>query len=410
MNVEKGRRLTHEECTGHETDEKKSTIWKIPIHGSIPWSDLDESPETKSKSSDAETMEMDESDETEETKNTEKDEVEMNSEETETKTENDSKNSFLGLEIPKTNKTEVLNETTLMSVIQKLFPTLSLKTIQEIWKILEKACFRLTPASYKSIIQKIIRFRGVKISIHQKLYDAPLVLVCVSARLILHPGSFVPDIQQFVSGIESMTKRLSVIILEDSYVPPEQQGDLSHLLSSAFLAQRSKNHWKPSLQMVQRWLEIAVRAQQETRVFEWKNVLPSEMKKAQQLPKSHELGLCKILLNQLGSLEGDYRLIDIIDQHRGSMVSTYKMTESDSQLVMPWEHFVDQHCLTGVLHYLPPSTIESLLFEPPQSKNFLQPLKKYQLKKEVMMNAPLSKICNEWWDRLSSLNPRRMNV
>ena len=35
--------------------------------------------------------------------------------------------------------------------------------------------------------------------------------------LLLNPGVFVPNIRRFVTGLESMTKRLAVSICEDSY-------------------------------------------------------------------------------------------------------------------------------------------------------------------------------------------------
>ena len=65
---------------------------------------------------------------------------------------------------------------------------------------------KFTCASFKSLLQKIIRFCPKSVDItefgdKQKIFPADFVLSVVLAELLLSSGSFVPDIQRFVSGL-----------------------------------------------------------------------------------------------------------------------------------------------------------------------------------------------------------------
>lgn len=104
---------------------------------------------------------------------------------------------------------------------------------------------KFTCAGHKSLLQKIIRFTPEKIDIGGgAVYPADFVLSISIGELLLSAGSFVPDIQRFVSGLESLTKRLAVSIFEDSYADEDSKKHLLTLCASAFLAQRVKS-WKP---------------------------------------------------------------------------------------------------------------------------------------------------------------------
>lgn len=114
------------------------------------------------------------------------------------------------------------------------------KEIQAVRKLFKN----FTCAGYKSLLQKIIRFAPEKVSAAGTEYPADLVLTVASAALLLAPGSFVPDIQKFVSGLESLTKRLVVIYFEDSCVNEDTKKGILTLCSSAFVAHRVKT-WRP---------------------------------------------------------------------------------------------------------------------------------------------------------------------
>ena len=69
-------------------------------------------------------------------------------------------------------------------------------------------------------------------------FPATIALKALIIQLLLLPGSFVPDIQRYVSGMESLFKRLGVIFVEDTYRPSEE---VCTCLTAALLAQTSQN-------------------------------------------------------------------------------------------------------------------------------------------------------------------------
>jgi hypothetical protein len=124
------------------------------------------------------------------------------------------------------------------------------------FELVQDGCHNFTPAAYKSLLQKIIRFRPVQVSFNGYEVSAEDAVVSVLALLAASPGSFVPDIQRFVGGLESAAKRLAVTILEDSFGEPDE---LLALLAAALLSQRVRD-WRPSEEMLLSWFGIARRA------------------------------------------------------------------------------------------------------------------------------------------------------
>lgn len=90
-----------------------------------------------------------------------------------------------------------------------------------------------TPSGYKSLLQKIIRRRPTLVD------ELNAVEAAKAAFILLYksPGSFVPDIQRFVSGKESAVKRLAVSIAEDSHI--EDIKELSELLIYSLVIQKA---------------------------------------------------------------------------------------------------------------------------------------------------------------------------
>ncbi|MCB0486774.1 MAG: hypothetical protein KDC47_11315, partial [Flavobacteriaceae bacterium] len=140
----------------------------------------------------------------------------------------------------------IANEENICSIIFELFP----KYTKKDFDIIKKKCCGFTPASFKSLLQKIIRFRAKKIQFTTKLsYEASFVLVVSISLLLLSPGSFVPDIQRFVSGRESAFKRVVVSLFEDGYIYDEN--DILTITASAYLSQRCKT-WNPSINILKK--------------------------------------------------------------------------------------------------------------------------------------------------------------
>ena len=73
---------------------------------------------------------------------------------------------------------------------------------------------------------------------------ASVMMKTVFALLICNPGSFVPNIQRCVNGIEAATKRFAECTNEDSFTTDQEI--IMQLYASAMIAQNDRS-WKPSL-------------------------------------------------------------------------------------------------------------------------------------------------------------------
>lgn len=172
-----------------------------------------------------------------------------------------------------------LTESNMFEIVLELFPKCSSDDIEAVKHSMRK----FTAASYKSVLQKIIRFAPEKVEISEgmdvvrvshfrgrflifgdscltvvvgKFYPADFVLCVTASLLLVHPGAFVPDIQRFVTGLESFVKRLVVIFFEDSFFGKEDVSAFFQLSVCSFLAQRTKT-WKPTREMVIQWFKFA---------------------------------------------------------------------------------------------------------------------------------------------------------
>ena len=250
----------------------------------------------------------------------------------------------------------VMDAKCMLAAIKKALPDEKGTTVDEAWSIVDHHCPRFTPATYKSALQKLIRFRPTHVQFagHAPVrLEARHVLLCILCRLVMHPGSFVPDIQRFVSGLESV-KRLAVCAFEDSYVSPEQMPDVVHLLSAALLAQRFKS-WRPTEDHLVRWCRIALRLHAESRAFDYVTSPPaSALVKAGPGKADSAIHLCGALLASLGSLQGDHHMVADIAKHEGKKLVVERKLEPH---VMPWEHILDQHCATSVAYFFDPKAV-----------------------------------------------------
>jgi superfamily II DNA or RNA helicase len=120
----------------------------------------------------------------------------------------------------------------------------------------------------KSLLQKIIRFRADQVSFSDgETVPTPVMLMVTCSVMIGHAGSFVPDIQRYVTGLESFTKRLVVSTLEDSSSCDPQT--MVSILAGSLLAQRVKM-WKPCKPLVSQWFKFALEALASQEIFAYK--------------------------------------------------------------------------------------------------------------------------------------------
>jgi hypothetical protein len=208
-------------------------------------------------------------------------------------------------------------------------------------KVIKEMIGWFPPSLHKSLIQKLIRTRCAKVEFANKLYDSASVLVTSFCLLLKHPGAFVPDIQRYVTGLESATKRLAVSICEDSYC--EDGNEILSLLAAALLAQQN-HYWTPSIDLVKRWVNVALNAQQEKKIYnyDWKN-FDSKIKDLSAY------AACYMLLAEVRSFKSDIDMLGSIAQNDGN----FRKEKADNyQYVMPIIHCIDQHSFTEIAHFL----------------------------------------------------------
>ncbi len=242
-----------------------------------------------------------------------------------------------------------------------------------------------TCASYKSLLQKIIRFRPNSVRFPDgMMMPAEEVLRVAIILLATHPGAFVPDIQRYVTGLESAAKRIGVTILEDSHV--ENPGEkLFSLFSGALLAQRVRT-WKPDGELLEEWIETAIEA--------WESTTAGTVDYRGQIKEKPYVireGTCEqvklecvsAMLDEVRSFSSDLGLARAWARDNPNMAKDIARETPD---VMPLEHCVDQHWAPGVAHYFD---------------------SEYIGREGSKATMPFTKVFGVIWDVSSSVNPRR---
>lgn len=202
------------------------------------------------------------------------------------------------------------------------------------------------PGMFKSLIQKLIRTRCQQVEYSGLLYNSSSVLMTAISMLMLHAGAFVPNIQRFVTGMESATKRLAVSICEDSYL--EDGRYLLSLYSAAAIAQQDRT-WQPSDELILYWMKAALTAQQDKRLFDydWR----SRTNDMQGITEWNPLVFSYLLLAEIKSFESDIQLVGSIAERKG--VARQSATLINNELsIMPLIHCLDHHTFTEIGLYM----------------------------------------------------------
>lgn len=246
---------------------------------------------------------------------------------------------------------------------------LSLEQIRSERALLDPFLSKLTPGVLKSSMQKIIRTGAAHVLLPwtQLLIDrvvisskdilesnspssvsGDLYLLLSFEYLYRNPGSFVPDLRLFVTGIESAFKRLGVSISEDAYT--EDYEALLGLYIAAMIV-RSKKSWRPSIQLLYRWLKLALDAKNNERVFSYDKITVRDAKDIEELTcpleeySSHHV-LYRVL-SQLGSLYGDIQMVGTTDGTARASKWTVELMEA-----MPVEQIIDHHSIPEMSYML----------------------------------------------------------
>jgi len=250
--------------------------------------------------------------------------------------------------------------------------------------------FSISPAFFKSLLQKIIRFRADTCSfiITQSEYNeytisynkkkerikiederiterrdevndveyvaklnAQATLLAVVSHLIMHPGAFVPNIQRFVSGMESAFKRIAVSICEDSWTKKKKA--LLGLYCGAALAQREKN-WIPSADLVQTLFTLAVEAQQEGSCFIW------QLGEEYEYTEVDDWSACAMVLEHIKSFQSDIDMVRFIASTEGKKNKKFLLNGKMDNLFV--HQAIDHHTNPEVAYFFPYEGRETLTY------------------------------------------------
>ena len=235
----------------------------------------------------------------------------------------------IGLEIPRGN---------FWNYIDDAWHDLSFYDSFEVFKEISQTIEWFTPSIHKSLIQKVIRTRCKEVFLQEKRWKSSSVLIVSFAMLLFSPGSFVPNIQRFVGGVESATKRLAISICEDSFT--ENSSFILSLYGAALIAQNDRS-WKPSSDLVKAWIVEAVKSQQDTRLFKYENFNGAIL-------EYNNYSISYLLLQEIRSFQGDIDLVGSIYSNNGM---SNPIIESP-QINIPLFHCIDQHSLTEIALFM----------------------------------------------------------
>jgi hypothetical protein len=258
----------------------------------------------------------------------------------------------------------------------------------------------LTMSAYKSLLQKIIRFSPRYVDLEDggaPIESGEMLIACIG-QLASHPGAFIPDIQRYVSGLESAFKRLAVTIYEDSTVNPNRYKDLFSILAASLTAQRVKS-WRPSKGLIERSIVMGIESLNslDGAVVDYRGEVS---KQPYVLSWDNTVNTLKYGISDMKTLENASALLDELKSFPTDLglargwARDYPDIKHESTGVrpeiMPFVHFVDHHWAPEVVHYFNPEYVRQF-----QSDE---------------IGKPFSRLINKIWTASSSTNPRRTNI
>lgn len=245
-------------------------------------------------------------------------------------------------------------------------------TLDDDVEMMIRATSGFTAAGFKSLIQKIVRFRpktvkiprGSSTEFEEVTLVAEVALVVSFVLLFANPGSFVPTIQRFVSGAESAAKRLVVTIYEDScFDTNEMTTSLFQLTIGAFLFQRSKNY-KPSNEFVAMCFDMAIQAIREPKTIGYTDTSSLNLfTMATVIPDnsvSSKLEYISVFMDELKSFAGDLAMMRWCAHNQSSARWAWKPVTAERPQFMPLEHCIDQHWTPEIGLFYPSAMVKTL--------------------------------------------------
>ena len=242
-----------------------------------------------------------------------------------------------------------------------------------------------TPAGYKSLLQKLIRYQPVSLQLVGK--DGYITVdatdACLSAFTLLynHPGSFVPDLQRFVRGKESALKRLAISIVEDSYI--EDPKIIADLLSNALVAQFIKD-FSPPIFKIEEWMKALIEGMKSRDVYDYDTSRKSIVTNVKV--GTTDWKLSSYVLGIIGSFQSDINMIESVKPIPRNIPNSTALRRPS---LMGVQHSIDQHWQPNLVYFLPMA--------------FVNPL-------TARGSTPFGGVMNEIWEQSSKLNSRHVDV
>jgi len=204
-------------------------------------------------------------------------------------------------------------------------------------------------AVLKSLLQKCIRVRPVKVQVYNgNKIDTFEVVKTVFLKIMLSAGSFLPELQTFVTGGEMAFKRLAVIFMEDValYTDVYENRKLITCLLSAALCYRENKIKAVSFQPSRRFLE---------KVFHYLHVALISLTTYRYdvskplIDENKSKDPVFILLQELGTFSSDLEMTLQICKDNFQNIESIGMIRPP---IMKMTHAIDQHSHTEVMHFM----------------------------------------------------------
>lgn len=237
----------------------------------------------------------------------------------------------------------------------------------------ESCTKNFTAAGYKSLLQKIIRFQPEIVELESpegeiRDFDPKFYASFIFIYLAIHPGSFVPDIQRFVSGLESALKRLFVTVVEDSYFYDESV--IISLMSGAYLAQRLKG-WSPTYDMFRRFIKVAADSVPGKIFYPFDIELGLTTKPFTLSEKSTPFQIGSALLDELKSFACDLGMVRSVAVNNkiraGAEIPIEKYIRPQR---MKLEHCIDQHWTPEIAYFFDLEFTREITQDSPKAQPF----------------------------------------
>lgn len=284
----------------------------------------------------------------------------------------------IGIRYP--SKSMVLSKNTVYPLILEAMKGFTREDIVR----LEEECFAFTAGSYKSAFQKYIRFRSESVVLRDgTTYPTEFVSVVLFCFLLLNPGSFVPDISRYVSGLESAFKRLAIIGFEDSFFTDDNV--VYELTIASFLAQRLPG-WRPTFAQVQMAIQFVIELVLSPKAFVY------DVQRGGKIPKyivsksNTKIQNVSAILEEVRSFAGDLSMVrDIATNLRNHTLQT---TENPyRQPSVSFVHCADQHFIPDIAYMYTPEEVE---------------------RERISGGQPFSKLFGRLFGEITGVNPRRL--